>query len=212
MKNEIIRLIQDFYSIREDEIECIFLGGSACLPYIDTPHDYDIYIVYKDYCEEECYLRFFKKEREELQALIQEYEPDAVVIPQYKVCLQNWLGEEIDVPIRLEQRSKLPTYAYLCPHFDIIIGSDTIGIKNFNVLSNDNNQRFIDALQGYKQKLINDTQRFGYIPKYIYHLLTGIYMLKNNSYELTQEQIANINLAHDGNCTNELYNYVLENI
>lgn len=45
-----------------------------------------------------------------------------------------------------------------------------------------------------------------------YHILTGIYLLENGEYKLTEEQKANVNLCHDGNMTIELYNYIQEKL
>lgn len=45
-------------------------------------------------------------------------------------------------------------------------------------------------------------------PKRWYHILTTIYMLDNGKYELTDEQIKNVNLCHDYKMTEELYTYI----
>ena len=62
----------------------------------------------------------------------------------------------------------------------------------------------------YKQILINSglEQPFVTKHKFWYHVLTGIYMLDNGTYELTEEQIKNINLLHDKQGTEEIYNYI----
>lgn len=41
-----------------------------------------------------------------------------------------------------------------------------------------------------------------------YYLLTGVYMLENNSYEISFIQKANIQLAHDKQASDDLKNYV----
>ena len=46
--------------------------------------------------------------------------------------------------------------------------------------------------------------------KFWYHVLTGIYMLENGTYNLTEDQINNINLCHDRQATKEIYDYIQE--
>lgn len=45
-----------------------------------------------------------------------------------------------------------------------------------------------------------------------YHILTGIYLLDNGEYSLTEEQIININLCHDKQMTPEIYQYIQERL
>lgn len=44
--------------------------------------------------------------------------------------------------------------------------------------------------------------------KFWYHILTGIYMLENGKYELTEEQIANVRLCHARKMTEEIYEFI----
>lgn len=62
----------------------------------------------------------------------------------------------------------------------------------------------------YKQILIDHSleQPLVVKHKFWYHVLTGIYMLDNGTYELTEEQIENINLCHDRQTTEEIYSYI----
>ena len=41
-----------------------------------------------------------------------------------------------------------------------------------------------------------------------YHVLTGIYMLENGDYILTEEQAENVRLCHDRQMTEEIYNFI----
>lgn len=47
-----------------------------------------------------------------------------------------------------------------------------------------------------------------YNGKFWYHILTGIYMLENGDYFLTDEQIVNVRLCHDKQMTDDIYNYI----
>lgn len=44
--------------------------------------------------------------------------------------------------------------------------------------------------------------------KFWYHILTGIYMLENGDYTLTEEQVANVRLCHSRLMTEEIYQYI----
>lgn len=44
--------------------------------------------------------------------------------------------------------------------------------------------------------------------KHWYHILTGIYLIQNDSYELTEEQMSNIRLCHARQMTQEIYDYI----
>lgn len=71
-----------------------------------------------------------------------------------------------------------------------------------------------EHINEYKQILINHGlgQPLVVKHKFWYHVLTGIYMLDNGRYELTEEQIKNVNLCHDRQMTEELYNYIQERL
>lgn len=69
-----------------------------------------------------------------------------------------------------------------------------------------------DHINEYKADLIKDAYGVSYEEsknfKFWYHILTGIYMLQNGKYELTDEQIANVRLCHDKQMTREIYDYI----
>lgn len=48
--------------------------------------------------------------------------------------------------------------------------------------------------------------------KHWYHILSGIYIIENGKYELTEEQAANVRLCHDRQMTQEIYGYVQEQL
>ena len=62
----------------------------------------------------------------------------------------------------------------------------------------------------YKQCLVDNGLGKPYDTrfKFWYHILTGIYLLDNGKYELTDEQIANVRLCHDKQMTQEIYDYI----
>lgn len=60
----------------------------------------------------------------------------------------------------------------------------------------------------YKRKLITQLGSPFSGFKYWYHVLTGIYMLENGEYTLTEEQIQNVRLCHDRKMTLDIYDYI----
>lgn len=71
-----------------------------------------------------------------------------------------------------------------------------------------------EHLDEYKQTLVERGLGKIYDPyfKYWYHLLTGIYLVENGKYELTEEQAANVRLCHDRQMTQEIYDYIQETL
>lgn len=71
-----------------------------------------------------------------------------------------------------------------------------------------------EHLEEYKESLVSRALGSIYEPKYKhwYHILTGIYLIENGKYELTDEQIANIRLCHDRQMTQEIYEYIQETL
>lgn len=67
-----------------------------------------------------------------------------------------------------------------------------------------------DHKDEYKQCLVDNGLGKPYDTrfKFWYHILTGIYLLDNGEYELTDEQIANVRLCHDKQMTQEIYDYI----
>lgn len=71
-----------------------------------------------------------------------------------------------------------------------------------------------EHIDEYKQCLIDYNSGKGYEPdrKSWYHVLTGIYMLENGDYHLTDEQTANVQLCHDRQMTHEIYDFIQEKL
>ena len=64
----------------------------------------------------------------------------------------------------------------------------------------------------YKLKLIELFGKAHRKQKYWYHVLTGIYLLENKDYYLTEEQKYNVQLCRDRQTTLEIYNYIQEQL
>lgn len=90
--------------------------------------------------------------------------------------------------------------SYNCHYAELIYGEPL-----------DNIYDIFEHIDDYKAELVKDygvsyeeTKKY----KFWYHILTGIYLLQNGKYELTDEQIANVRLCHDRQMTQELYDYI----
>ena len=207
MNQKLKKILKEFYDSKKDDIAFIFLGGSACLSYITSAHDLDIYVVYNKVSSS----KNRKEDREELIELrekLREIEPRVALIHQYVDVLNFWKTGTLNQECGINY--VLPTYVYQTPNYEIICGEDVIDIKSLNIF--DIRDRFVQSLKDFMSRIDFYYEKDKVIIKAIYHTLTGLYMLENNSYELTQEQIENINQAHDGNCTKELYDWVKEEL
>ena len=54
--------------------------------------------------------------------------------------------------------------------------------------------------------------KFSITSKQWYHILTGIYLIQNGSYDLTYEQKHNIQMCHDKRMTSELFEWIQEQL
>ena len=204
MNSKITKILRNFYNSRKDRVAFIFLGGSACLSYINNPHDLDIYVVYNNRGD----ITQDKQEILKLREELKEIDSRVAIIRQYVEVLNFWKTGILTFETQLS--FILPTYIYQTPNYEIICGEDVVGIKNVNIF--DIKDRFIQSLKDFMPRIDFYYEQDEVIIKAIYHTLIGLYMLENNSYELTKEQIEVINQAHDGNCSKELYEWIKDKV
>lgn len=106
-----------------------------------------------------------------------------------------WLIDSLDNPtIRI--------YAYQYHFLEPVYGDI---FQNFDIFqrSKEYKKRMID----YSLHHENDLKL-----KQWYHILTGIYMLQNGEYNLTDEQIKNVRLCHSRQMTQEIYDYIQQQL
>ena len=109
----------------------------------------------------------------------------------YNEC---WFVQELD-------KATMAFYAYEYHFIKPIFGEK---FPDYDVL-----QHIVD----YKKILIQHiNNEFNPKAKYWYHILTGIYLIQNGKYELTEEQAQNVNLCHDKKMTLEIYNSIQEQL
>lgn len=198
----------NYYNENKDMLESIIIGGSSNLSYINNAHDIDIYVTFITRENVRDKMNSLLKLQQEVKAI----EDKIMILPHFLEVTQHWYDETSPISEALSRRAELPGYAYIFRYDGILCGEDTVGIKNIDVLTEPTRSRYIKSLKKYVARVKEVFNDRGWYEKSIYHLLTGIYILQNNSYDLTEEQIANINLAHDKQCTHELYEFVITEI
>lgn len=93
------------------------------------------------------------------------------------------------------------TGAYTCHYVELLYGKNDYAL--YDIFENAKDYKYRLYLGGYNVDF-EKYKRF----KFWYHILTGIYLLQNGKYELTDEQIANVRLCHDKQMTREIYDYI----
>ena len=148
----------------------IYLGGSLVYPQIRNSHDVDFIIFSTGTLENKCHTKRLSH--------------------VYKK--KNKLPENIDV---LQQRTSLEeehSYGSFINKKMIKLAGDDIDF-DFDVIGKDRDE--------YKSILLETAEKIqtGKITnkKRWYQVLCGYYILKNNSYDLTETQLEEINIVHD---------------
>ena len=172
---DIEKKVKEIGDYLKDNIEYISVGGSRMLPFIRNPKDYDIIIVCKDKPNLEEAIRLFKLKynKEELRESF------------------------IDTHFRTLEQGKVSlldsVYCYLlyyekAEQEQILKESLTIDKIKENVINR--YSRFKAARERKANLSLYDSKLW-------YYMYTSICIINNNSYELTEEQIDNINILHD---------------
>lgn len=189
LKDEITDLLLNFWENHKSNLIAILLGGSSVSPFINNPHDIDIIIIWKTSADR----------RDNLPESKQLYKK----IHQIDIkcnCLQHYMEQYNDV-----FKNIWTVYAYLYQYHCIIAGEPFVILNNFNILLHPD--KAIETILYVKELMHNK--------KWFYHVLTTLYILENNSYELTTQQIQNINIVHDQQDQEkieELYQWALQQI
>jgi hypothetical protein len=192
-----------------DHIRCAFFAGSCTYPFIRSPNDKDLLVFMKRTCPDDklVYARPLKRK-------IKEIDPSISVIVRYDDYYTNDQAK-LDVSDVHDARTAhciLPAGA-----FSTIFAVDVFG-ENRKVLPPGG----IDILTTHRKQYLSNL-KYMYDPdryadmmkeygrmKNLYYALAGIYFMQNGAYSLTEDQIRNVNIAHD--CADgweELYEWVL---
>ena len=94
-------------------------------------------------------------------------------------------------------------WAYLYKYLIPIYRENGYIIEDIDILDDKYRLRYIN----YCKEYINHRIRYN---KNWYYLLIGMYILKNNSYNLTENQINNVRLAHSKSISEDLKNEIID--
>jgi hypothetical protein len=156
--------------------------GSSTLPYIINPRDIDVCVYINPTVERRT--RYVAGLR---AALKTDVNPNISLITRAPV---NWW----------ETGGLLKTHAFLnLPRFAVnVIGniSEMVPPEEVDVFAN--KDKYIESLKRYwlGEDVEEHIRKYGRL-KSLYQALLVVYFLDNNSYELTDEQKKNVNIAHD---------------
>lgn len=187
------KFLEQAYELMKDYCVALVLGGSAAAPYIRNPHDIDVIIVCNSFEDK---LNLIKeclscKATSIIKEAKEKYGISFVIQFKEQYEKQNKCSGEI---------TRLPTWLYL--DNTELFGSYIIGDLGFNLQVSvlDHKERYYESLLDYYKYIQKRYSETGKLPKW-YSLLIGLYILQNNSYELTEEQLDNVNIVHDNsNC------------
>ena len=191
--NEILDKLKEILGEYDMEgITAVSVDGSACLPFINNSNDVDIHaFINKD--------KFEKRTdalREAKKAVRNEF-PNVAIICHWDNRFTDGITRLDDMTDFLHQTCSLPSYVYQSHFAKIIYGEKKSIFGDIDILGKDksdylSNLKYEINCDGFKKQM-KKTGR----TKRLYHVLCGIYFIENNSYELTEEQKKNVNIAHD---------------
>lgn len=166
---DIKELAEHLFEYLQPYCIAIYLGGSLCEGLIKNPHDVD-FICFSDKPVDMCHIR-------RLLFFYQKY---------------NKLPECIDVlQVRTKQKEEHDYGSYINKKMIKIIGEDiTFDFDVINTHREEYKNILVDTIEKLDNKKIKNQKRW-------YQILRGYYILKNNSYDLTEEEINIINIVHD---------------
>lgn len=180
LNKEIKHKLENIWNIIKDHCKCIILTGSYIIPYIKNKHDIDIVYIY-DNASNAMWIRRQFRENEELKN-IKNFLKD-----KYNIAIfgSSWESELVYRPI-----------LYLCRNAVVLFGEwDKEAVKAIDAINNQD--LFKNKTRDLYKRFFDDYIEKGIVDKNIYHVLTCKYFCDNNSYELTEEQIKNLNIVHD---------------
>jgi hypothetical protein len=177
-----IKAIFDYVA---DDCVAIYYGGSRVDPVIDNPHDYD-YICFAKRLRSQRLRQKLVKAKLAASGSISKKEREK------QLAVQSQDSPERDFSqIRVVPYTQITWFSYLDSLMTKVMGEDVC--PKTDIIS-EHRAEFIECLKTKAKELID-----GKIlnQKRWYHLLRGVYILQNNSYEVTEEQRREINILHD---------------
>lgn len=182
MTNKIHEEITQNFEKINDCCIAIYRGGSRVDPIIDKPHDYDYICFAKPLYRQRILTRLHKLGLRKIGS-------DALVQKNKSKGSKHSLVDLSQV--RTYPYSQITWFSYLDILMEKVIGEDVCPKTDIIV---EHRAEFIKALKEKMELLLNGTIKN---QKRWYHILRGVYILLNNSYEVTPDQRVEINILHD---------------
>lgn len=180
-------------SVDKTDIEYLSLDGSACLPFIEDSHDVDMHcFVSLDY--EGKPFDAIKHIKEALRERLG-YEVACIAYPANRYI--NGTRRTEDITDWQTQKPALPSFAYQF-HFSMgLHGDKEKAFGDYDILGKDKEDYLANLrYEINSESFLRQMKKTGRT-KRLYHVLCGLYFIENGSYELTEEQKRNVNIAHD---------------
>ena len=187
LSQEILDKIKIIYDAIKEHCNWIYVGGSFGIKHLKFYRDIDIFIVCPNTNEREIVFRTIRKDNLELKTIVKSLQDD------YNVMV-------LTTTVFDQQRFYDGSYQFHYKEISVLFG-DPIHFAKEILL---NKKDYIDVLNYSIERAYYFEEKTGEIPKNTYHIVTGVYMLQNDSYDLTPEQIENINICHDGEDQNKM--------
>jgi hypothetical protein len=147
----------------------IYLGGSLCEEIIENTHDID-FICFSDQPIDMCHIR----------RLLFFYQRD------------NKLPENLDfIQVRTKQREEHAYGSYINRKMIKLCGEDIeFNFDVININRDEYKKILVDTIDKLDTNKIRNQKRW-------YQVIRGYFILKNNSYDLSDEQKSIVNIVHD---------------
>lgn len=162
---------EEVYNYLQPYCIAIYLGGSSCQEYINNKHDID-FICFSNEPVDMCHIRRLL----------------------YFYFKEHKQPENYDfIQVRTKQREEHAYGSFINKMMIKLVGVD-IDFK-FDII-NDNREEYKQILKDTIKRIEDGKIRN---QKRWYQIYQGMCIMQNNSYELTEEQVYNINVLHDMN-------------
>ena len=181
---QIKKLATEMFWIMQPYCVSIYLGGSICEGIINNPHDID-FICFVDYPRHKHYLRMIIHKYIEKHQLSSQFD-----FIQIRVTNQ----EEHAYGSYINKKMILLVGRKLLFHFDVI-----------NLHRDEYKQILISTINDLNNNKIQNKKRW-------YQVVRGFYILKNNSYALSEQEKEIINIIHDQSSGWEKYKITMNDV
>lgn len=171
-----------FYEMSKEYEPLMLLGGSCSSPYVKNKHDIDVIMLFSN--------------REVTRNWHREYVNNQTLIG-LRMKLHNDYGINI-ISYSVDIENEMHEFSY---EKKAIIFGNKSGLIEHNII--EEAEQYKNACREKASKMLGwySEKNDLYALKHMYHIYTGMCIIKNSSYELSEEEIENINILHD--CENE---------